>query len=107
MKIRIKGNSIRYRLSKTDISNFEKDGFIEEKTVFVNGNALIYRLEKSKGILNRTRHAHQRNVIIVVVASAVRSKLNDCGGLGGSSLEEDGCQPAHHKTLRWRECCSP
>ena len=52
MKIRINGNSIRYRLSKTDISNFEKDGFIEEKTVFVNGNALIYRLEKSKGILN-------------------------------------------------------
>lgn len=52
MKIRIKGNSIRYRLSKTDISNFEKDGFIEEKTVFLNGIALIYRLEKSKGILN-------------------------------------------------------
>lgn len=52
MKIRIKGNSIRYRLTKKDISNFGKDGFIEEKTGFLNGIAFIYRLEKSKGILH-------------------------------------------------------
>ncbi|HET9745944.1 MAG TPA: hypothetical protein VFP97_09535 [Chitinophagaceae bacterium] len=52
MKIRIKGNSIRYRLTKTDINNFRKNGFVEEKTGFLNGISFIYRLEKSKGILN-------------------------------------------------------
>lgn len=34
MKIRIKGDTIRYRLSKTDVSNFKNEGYIEESTDF-------------------------------------------------------------------------
>lgn len=34
MKIRIKGNSIRYRLTKTEVETFSKVGFYEEKTEF-------------------------------------------------------------------------
>ena len=34
MKIRIKGNSLRYRLTKTDIASFERDGYLEESTNF-------------------------------------------------------------------------
>jgi hypothetical protein len=52
MKIRIHGNSIRYRLSKTDISNFGIAGFVEEKTEFANGVTFHYRLEKKKNIEN-------------------------------------------------------
>ena len=52
MKIRIKGNSIRYRLTKTDIKNFGTIGFIEEKTEFLNGSSFYYRLEKKLGIKN-------------------------------------------------------
>ena len=52
MKIRIKGNSIRYRLTKTDIKNFEKNCFIEEKTEFLTGPSFHYRLEKKAGIAN-------------------------------------------------------
>jgi hypothetical protein len=52
MKIRIKGNSIRYRLSKTDISNFEKRGFVEERTEFLNNSSFYYRLEKKTGLAN-------------------------------------------------------
>ena len=52
MKIRIKGNSIRYRLSKTDIGNFEKNGFVEEKTEFLNSQFFYYRLEKKLDIAN-------------------------------------------------------
>lgn len=52
MKIRIKGNSIRYRLSKTDISNFEKNGVIEERTEFLNNSSFYYRLEKKNEIAN-------------------------------------------------------
>jgi len=50
MKIRIKGNSIRYRLSKTEIDNFGKLGFLEERTEFLNGPSFYYRLEKKNEI---------------------------------------------------------
>ena len=52
MKIRIKGNSIRYRLTKTEIANFGKNGYLEERTVFPNGLAFYYCLEKRPGIVN-------------------------------------------------------
>ncbi len=52
MKIRIHGNSIRYRLSKTDITNFGIAGFVEEKTEFANSVSFHYRLEKKKDIEN-------------------------------------------------------
>lgn len=46
MKIRIKGNSIRIRLTKTEVEDFSKNGFIEEKTEFGN-NHFSYRIESS------------------------------------------------------------
>ena len=52
MKIRIKGNSIRYRLSKTEIDNFGKLGYLEEETGFLNGPSFHYRLESKAGIEN-------------------------------------------------------
>ncbi len=52
MKIRIKGNSIRYRLTKTDIINFKTAGFIEESTEFLNSPSFHYRLESKAGIEN-------------------------------------------------------
>ena len=52
MKVRIKGNSLRYRLTKTEIDNFGKLGFLEEKTEFLNGPSFHYRLERKAGIEN-------------------------------------------------------
>lgn len=37
MKIRIKGNSVRIRLSKLEIDELGKQGFISDKTHFPNG----------------------------------------------------------------------
>jgi 3-methyladenine DNA glycosylase Mpg len=44
MKIRIKGNSLRYRLTKTDVERFAEEGYLEEQTVFGNG-VLTYALQ--------------------------------------------------------------
>jgi len=44
MKIRIKGDSIRLRLSKTEVDNFSKNGFLEERTSFCD-NQFVYRME--------------------------------------------------------------
>lgn len=46
MKIRIKGNSLRYRLTKTDVAIFSKEGYLEEKTTF-GSQSLIYALQRS------------------------------------------------------------
>jgi hypothetical protein len=45
MKIRIKGNSLRYRLSKSDVERFNKEGYLEEITDF-GGQQLIYALQR-------------------------------------------------------------
>lgn len=47
MKIRIKENTIRLRLSKTDVSIFTQHGYIEKTTMFGN-NIFIYALEQCK-----------------------------------------------------------
>ncbi len=44
MKIRIKGNSIRFRLTKKEVDHFSIHGFIEEKTEF-GINHFSYRME--------------------------------------------------------------
>jgi hypothetical protein len=46
MKIRIKGNSLRYRLTKTDVAQFAEAGYLEEITEFGN-QTLVYALQRS------------------------------------------------------------
>ncbi|MCB0515645.1 MAG: hypothetical protein R2798_04725 [Chitinophagales bacterium] len=46
MKIRIKGNSLRYRLTQSDIATIGAAGFLEEKTTFAN-KTFYYRLEST------------------------------------------------------------
>ena len=44
MKIRIKGNSIRLRLTKTDVQNLKKNNFVEETTTIGNRQVFKYAL---------------------------------------------------------------
>jgi hypothetical protein len=44
MKIRIKGNALRYRLTKSDISTLARDGYLQEQTSFV-GQPFVYALK--------------------------------------------------------------
>ncbi|MCB0700475.1 MAG: hypothetical protein KDC11_11525 [Chitinophagaceae bacterium] len=47
MKIRIRGNSVRLRLTKTEVEAFGKDGYIDEKTGF--GDAVLtYALQTTE-----------------------------------------------------------
>jgi len=49
MKIRIKGNSVRVRLSRSEVDSFGKEGYLEEKTEFAN-NVFVYALQAKEGI---------------------------------------------------------
>jgi len=48
MKLRIKGNTIRFRLTKSEVDYFGKENQIEEKTEFGN-NSLTYSLKTIDG----------------------------------------------------------
>jgi hypothetical protein len=45
MKIRIKGNSLRYRLTRPEVERFARDGYLEDTTNF-GGARLTYSLQK-------------------------------------------------------------
>ncbi|MGB4844235.1 MAG: hypothetical protein WBP16_07210 [Ferruginibacter sp.] len=44
MKLRIKGNSLRIRLTKTEVSKLADTGYLQEQTVFPN-NTFTYALQ--------------------------------------------------------------
>lgn len=46
MKLRIKGNSIRLRLTQSEVATFAQTGYLEEHTVFAN-TTLTYALAKT------------------------------------------------------------
>ncbi len=45
MKLRIKGNSIRIRLTKTEVNKLAETGYLEEETVFTE-NTFAYALQR-------------------------------------------------------------
>lgn len=44
MKIRIKGNTVRFRLTRSEVDRFGKEGYIESNTAFVS-NVFTYALQ--------------------------------------------------------------
>lgn len=66
MKIRIKGNSIRFRLTKTDIAEFGQQGFVEEKTEFPDGPVFQYRIERKAGITNMEASFSGNSISILI-----------------------------------------
>src|SRR5258708_12634706 len=48
MKIRIKGNSLRYRLTKSDIAGLAETGYLREQTDFAE-RSLIYAIKAMDG----------------------------------------------------------
>src|SRR4051812_18872757 len=70
MKIRIRGNSVRIRLSKPEVATFVKEGYVEERTAFVN-NAFVYAV---KGTASDTLSADfvNGNLTLYVPASMLQ-----------------------------------
>jgi hypothetical protein len=50
MKLRIQGNSLRLRLSQSEVSQFSKTGFVEDSVQFAPGVSFAYTLESSSSI---------------------------------------------------------
>lgn len=48
MKLRIRGNSLRLRLTQGEVRALAEQGVVEDRTEFPGGQALVYRLRSEK-----------------------------------------------------------
>jgi len=72
MKVRIKGDSVRMRLTKSEVDKFGQEGYLEESTHFGNGT-FSYALESRKGI-DKLAAELSNNKISLLVPDATREE---------------------------------
>lgn len=80
MKLRIKGNSVRLRLSKTEVANFAKQGYLQEITEFGN-TQLIYALAKNT-VINQLSAKMEANKITVEMPADIATNFTDTDEIG-------------------------
>lgn len=71
MKLRVRGNSIRLRLSQTDLATLLEAGAVEDGVAFPSGQLLRYRLE-SGAELAATAQFNDRTILVRFPAQAIR-----------------------------------
>ena len=67
MKLRIKGNSVRIRLTRPEVDQFCTEGYLEEKTEFGN-SSFVYALQGLDGIPNLTADLSEGKITMYVPA---------------------------------------
>lgn len=67
MKLRVKGNSLRLRLTQGEVARFAKTGLVEETVDFGFGQRFIYALSSSAGNHETARAVFKNNGITVYV----------------------------------------
>jgi hypothetical protein len=94
MKIRIKGNSLRYRLTRPEVEQFGQSGYIEEKIDFV-GNSLYYSLcSTDQEKLSASFYDNQ--ITVYVPASRIEEwKTTEQTGFEGEMDLEDSEEKLH------------
>ena len=80
MKIRIKGNSLRMRLTKTEVDEFGKTGYIEERTEF-GDNMLVYALQSKQG-LSQLEASFEAGKITMSVPEEMRTRWTTTEDVG-------------------------
>ena len=68
MKLRIKENSLRIRLTKTEVGKLAETGYLEEQTIFTN-NRLVYTLQRKDDITDLSAIFENNTITIFVPAS--------------------------------------
>ncbi|MFA9214399.1 MAG: hypothetical protein ACEQSR_11230 [Candidatus Methylacidiphilales bacterium] len=72
MKIRIKGNSIRIRLTQTEVKNFADNKYIEEATEFID-NKLFYALAASPNVSELSAQMVGNKITLLVPEQIVQN----------------------------------
>jgi hypothetical protein len=73
MKLRIQGNSLRLRLSQSEVSQFSKTGFVEDSLQLGPGSNFAYTLESSSSIPS-TQASYQNGWFRIQVPAAAATE---------------------------------
>ena len=79
MKIRIKGNSLRYRLTRSDIAVLTQQGHLQEQTAFA-GQPLIYSI--SIAAEEQLAAVYANHTITLYLSAAMVAALADTDQVG-------------------------
>ncbi|MFD2099107.1 DUF7009 family protein [Flagellimonas iocasae] len=92
MKIRIKGDSIRYRLTKTEVEIFCKDGSYQETTDF--GSVLFTYVLKAKKAIASLEASFENNIITLYLPDEAQATWATSDRVGYQGLMDftDGKQ---------------
>jgi hypothetical protein len=91
MNLRIHGNSLRLRLSQSDVAQFSKTGFVEDSIQFAPGASFAYALESlSKLSAPQALYANGFLRIQVPRADSNDWVMSDRVGISGDQLLESG-----------------
>lgn len=88
MKIRIKANSLRYRLTKTDVAKFSANGYLEE-TIDFGPQVLTYAIQQND--LNNLSAIFENNKITVFMPKAMVEQWQ-----AGDKVGFDNCENGRH-----------
>src|SRR5579864_3395590 len=82
MKIRIKSNSIRFRLTRTDVKQLAEKGGLEDKVNF-GASSLTYAIEVTKD--NQLSSTYQNNTITLFMPGSMINELENTDRVGFES----------------------
>ena len=71
MKLRIRGNSIRLRLLKSEVETFARDGRVSEQTSF-GSNALRYTLAMSRDVETIVAKLDENEIVVQILEQTAR-----------------------------------
>ncbi|MBV6441401.1 MAG: hypothetical protein DYG98_03210 [Haliscomenobacteraceae bacterium CHB4] len=75
MKIRIKGNSVRFRLTQSEVRTLAASGYLAEETHFGPGEAqtLVYALQSKEGINNLQAAFDGQKITLYIPSTAAQT----------------------------------
>jgi hypothetical protein len=93
MKLRIHGNSLRLRLSQSEVAQFSKTGFVEDSVQFAPGSNFAYTLESSSSI-PAAKASYQNGWLRIQVPAAAATEwfTTDRVGISAEQPLESGKQ---------------
>ncbi|MET3980326.1 hypothetical protein ABIB62_002928 [Mucilaginibacter sp. UYP25] len=88
MKIRIKNNGLRYRLTRSEVAAFAQDGIFKEK-VQIGNDVLIYILQRPAE--ENLSASFKNNIITLLVPNKIAGEWTNTEQVGFSAMR-DGTQ---------------
>ncbi|WP_326987587.1 DUF7009 family protein [Chryseobacterium sp. MP_3.2] len=89
MKIRIKGNSVRLRLTKTDVQNLKDKGIVEEKTNLGTEEIFKYSLVVDENV-SALSAEFQANKITVLLSKTEAEILTETDEITIEGIQDNG-----------------